>query len=223
MRLHTYLRQTVVGASLTLSFAPITTRAIENPTPLILSVHDAPVPFTGSDGNTHLVYELWMLNFSSGDIALQKLDILAGDKVIESLDSAAIATRLQPAGLRDSTGTLAKSTQALLFLHITLPRGTAVPHHLTHRITTFIAAAPPAFQHLTETGGETTPNRQTIAVIHPPLAGDNYISADSCCNSTRHMRAARRQQSCLACAALCRGLGTVRFSQAYILGPPREA
>jgi hypothetical protein len=190
MRFHTFLYRTVVGVSLTYSFAPTAARATENPTPLILSVHDAPVPFTGSDGNMHLVYELWMLNFSSGDIAIQKLDILADDKVIETLDSAVIATHLQPAGLRDSTGTLAKSTQALLFIHIILPSGAAVPRHLTHRITTFIAAAPPAFQHLTETGGETSPDHQIIAVIRPPLAGDNYISADSCCDSTRHMRAA---------------------------------
>jgi hypothetical protein len=190
MRLNTFVGRSVLSVSSALLFASISTRATENPTPLILSVHDAPVPFTGSDGKTHLVYELWMLNFSSGDIALQKLDILADDKVIETLDPAAIAKRLQPAGLREPTGTLAKSTQSLLFLHITLPAGAAVPHQLTHRITTFIAAAPPAFQHLTETGGETMPDRQTVAVIHPPLAGNNYISADSCCDSTRHMRAA---------------------------------
>jgi hypothetical protein len=190
MHLYTLLRRTIMGVALTLSFAPTAACAAENPTPLILSVHDAPVPFTGSDGNTHLVYELWMLNFSSGDIGVQRLDILADDKVIQTLDSTAIATRLQPVGFRDSTSTLAKSTQALLFLHITLPVGAAVPRHLTHRITTFIAAAPPAFQHLILTGGETVPDGQTVALIHPPLAGDGYISADSCCDSSRHMRAA---------------------------------
>jgi len=190
MCLSTLLRRTIVASVLTLSLTPTASRAAENPTPLILSVQDAPVPFTGSDGNTHLVYELWMLNFSSGDIAVQKLEILADDKILQTLDSTAIATRLQPVGLRDSTGTLAKSTQALLFLHVTLPAGTAVPRHLTHRITTFIAAAPPAFQHLVLTGGETSPDHQTVAILHPPLAGGNYVSADSCCDSTRHMRAA---------------------------------
>ena len=190
MCLSTLLRRTIVSTTLTLSFAPTTARAAENPTPLILSVQDAPVPFTGSDGNTHLVYELWMLNFSSGDIAVQKLEILADNHIIQTLDASAIATRLQPVGLREPTGTLGKSTQALLFLHITLPAGTAIPHRLTHRITTFIAAAPPAFQHLILTGGETSPDHQTVAVLHPPLAGNNYISADSCCDSTRHMRAA---------------------------------
>jgi Peptidase family M23 len=190
MRLHASLRRTIFGVSLALSCSSTLVGATENPTPLVLSVHDAPVPFTGSDGNTHLVYELWLLNFTSGDITIQKVEILGDDKVIETLDAAAVARQLQPAGLRDSTGTLAKSTQALLFLHITLPAGTAVPHHLTHRVVTLVAAAPPAFQHLVLTGGETAPDHQRIAVIHPPLAGGSYVSADSCCDSTRHMRAA---------------------------------
>jgi hypothetical protein len=187
---YTLLRRTIAGAALALLFASTAARAAENPTPLILSVQDAPVPFAGSDGNTHIVYELWMLNFSSGDIVVQGLDILADHRVIQTLDSTAIAKRLQPMGLRDSTGTLAKSTQALLFLHIILPAGAAVPNQLTHRITTLVAAAPPAFQHLILTGGATAPDLQTVAVIHPPLAGGNYVSADSCCDSTRHMRAA---------------------------------
>jgi hypothetical protein len=190
MQRHQLIRRSIVLASLSLAFASTAAHGQQNPTPLVLSVRDAPVPFTGSDGNTHLVYELWLLNFSSGDITLQNLEILADGKVIATLDAAAIATRLQPAGLRDSTGTLAKSTQGLLFLHITLPAGSAIPHHLTHRIATFIAAAPPAFQHLIQAGGDTAPAHHAIAVIHPPLAGENYVSADSCCDSTRHMRAA---------------------------------
>lgn len=190
MSLCKLLHRIIVCAALTLSFTLTAAHAAEKPTPLILSVQDAPVAFTGSDGNTHLVYELWMLNFSSGDIAVQSVDILGDGKVIQTMDAKTVATRLQPVGLRDATGTLAKSTQALLFVHITLPGGAAVPRRLTHRVTTFIAAAPPAFQYLVMAGGETVPARQAVAVIHPPLAGGNYVSADSCCDSSRHMRAA---------------------------------
>jgi len=162
---------------------------MEKPTPLILAVHDAPVPFTGSDQRTHLVYELWMLNFSSGDIAVQKVEIFGDGKPLETLDSAATATRLQPAGLRSTTGTLAKSSQALFFIHLTLPAGAPVPNQITHRVTTYVAAAPPAFQHLVETSDPISPDRHAVAVIHPPLAGERYISADSCCDATRHTRA----------------------------------
>ena len=90
----------------------------ESMTPLLLAVPDAPVPFMGSDGQVHLVYELWMTNFSSGDIAVEKVDVLGNGAVLATLDTTAVASRLQPAGLRDSTGTLGKSTQAMLFLNI---------------------------------------------------------------------------------------------------------
>jgi hypothetical protein len=165
-------------------------QAKENPTPLILAVHDRPVPFTGSDGKTHLVYELWMTNFSSGEITVEEVNVLGDGRPIATLNTAEIASRLQPAGLRESTGALSKSTQALLFLHLILPPGTTVPRELSHQVSTYIAAAPPAFQHLVIRGGEVNPNRETVAILHPPLAGDRYISADSCCDAERHTRAA---------------------------------
>ena len=43
----------------------------EKMTPLLLAVQDAPIPFMGSDGREHLVYELWMTNASSAEIAVQ--------------------------------------------------------------------------------------------------------------------------------------------------------
>ena len=72
----------------------------EQMTPLLLAVNDAPVPFHASDGRTHLVYELAMTNFSSGDVAIQKLEVLGDGAVLQILDAAAVAQRLQPAGLR---------------------------------------------------------------------------------------------------------------------------
>ena len=88
--------------------------AAEQMTPLLLAVHDAPVPFTGSDGWTHLVYELAVTNFSSGNVSVEKVEILGDGAVLQTLDATALATRLQQAGLRDSAGTLPKSAQALL-------------------------------------------------------------------------------------------------------------
>jgi hypothetical protein len=94
--------------------------ASENMTPLLLAVQDAPVPFMGSDGHLHLVYELGMTNFSSAEIAVEKVEVISEGATLQTLDTAAVAGRLQPAGQRDSTGTLAKGTQALLFLNVTL-------------------------------------------------------------------------------------------------------
>jgi hypothetical protein len=163
---------------------------LENMTPLLLDVQDAPVPFMGSDGRVHLVYELWMTNFSSADVSVEKVEVIGGDVVLQSLNATAIARQLQAAGQRESAGTLAGSAQGLLFLHVTIGAGAAIPTHLSHRVTVHASAAPPGRQEITETGGEVTVDRQTVVSIGPPLRGQGYVSADSCCDAVRHSRAA---------------------------------
>jgi hypothetical protein len=162
----------------------------EKMTPLLLAVQDAPVPFMGSDGRVHLVYELGMTNFSSGDIAVEKVEVVGDGVILETLDTSAVAGRLQPAGMREPSGTLARSTRSLLFLHFTLGPGTKVPTGLSHRITMRASAAPPGQQEFDESGGKTAVDKQAVAVVSPPLRGEHYISADSCCDATRHTRAA---------------------------------
>ena len=164
--------------------------APEQMTPLLLAVHDAPVPFNGSDGRTHLVYELAMTNFSSGDVSVQKVEVLGDGAELQTLDAAALATRLQPAGMRDSAGMLPRSTHALLFLDVILAPGAATPHELSHRVAILASAAPPDRQNISETGGTISVDQQPVVQIGPPLRGVGYISADSCCDATRHTRAA---------------------------------
>ena len=186
------LRTSVVALTLLAILLPSLALAAEPelPTPLLLSVLDPPSPFTGSDQRIHLVYELWITNFSSGDASLQNIAIVGDGTVLHEFNAAEIAHRLQPAGQRESVSVLPKSTQALLFIHFQLSPGAAVPHQISHRIMAHFAAAPPGHQELTETGGTTSIDPRSILKIGPPLAGDNYIAADSCCDATRHTRAA---------------------------------
>jgi hypothetical protein len=169
---------------------PGTGEAAVTMTPLLVAVHDAPVPFTGSDGRVHLVYELSLTNFSSGDVALQKVEVLGDGNALQALDGAEVATRLQPVGSREPVGTMAKGTQSLLFLDVALDAGVPIPKQLSHRISLEARAAPPGQQELSEIGGPIAVDRQAVAVIGPPLRGEGYISADSCCDSSRHRRAA---------------------------------
>jgi Peptidase family M23 len=165
-------------------------QAHEAMTPVLLTVKDAPVPFKGSDGRVHLMYEVWTANFSSGNVTVEKVEVLGDGKVLQSFDAAAIAGRLQPAGQRESSQKLAGSAQALLFLHVILEPGAAVPTKLLHRVTIHADAAPPGMQEMTESGGEVSVDRRPVVVIGPPLEGEGYISADSCCDASRHTRAA---------------------------------
>jgi hypothetical protein len=159
-------------------------------TPLLLGVQDAPIPFLGSDGQIHLVYELWVTNFSAREAVVETAAVVGDDKILETLDGAAVANRLQPAGRRDTSATMAPSTQALLFLHVVLPARAAIPRLLSHRISVRVAAAPPGQEEIRESGGETPVAQRDVVVIGPPLRGERFISADSCCDASRHTRAA---------------------------------
>ena len=163
---------------------------LETMTRLLLDVLDAPVPFTGSDGRVHLVYEMWVTNFSSGDVVVEKVEVLGDGEVVQSLDAAAVAGRLQPVGQRESSGTLARSVQALLFLHVSLETGAPIPRKLSHRVMIHANAAPPGRQEITEGGGEIVVDKKPVVSIGPPLHGAGYVSADSCCDASRHTRAA---------------------------------
>ncbi len=165
-------------------------QAADEITPVLMSVQDPPIPFMGSDGREHLVYELWLTNASSAEIAVEKVEVLGDGALLQTLDQTAIASRLQPIGQRQSAGTLQKSSQALLFLNVTLTPGTPVPQQLSHRVSVHVEAAPPGHQQLTDEGGTVTVDRRAVVVVGPPLRGAGYISADSCCDATRHTRAA---------------------------------
>ena len=163
----------------------------ETITPVLLEVRDAPVAFAGSDGKTHLVYELRMTNFSSGNATIEQVEVI-GDAgaVLKTMDKSEIAGRLQMAGQRTPTDVLPGSAEASLFIHVVMADGAAVPAKLTHRVRVRVEAAPPGKQEITEVGGETAVDRQAVAVIGPPLRGARYVSADSCCDASRHTRAA---------------------------------
>jgi hypothetical protein len=162
----------------------------EEMTPLLLAVYDAPEPFRGSDGRVHLVYELWAGNFTSGDVAVEAVEVVGDGVVLERLEASEVARRLQAAGLREPAGTLAKSAQGLLFLDVALEAGAAIPKQLSHRVTVRASAAPAGKQELSESGGPVDVDLRKVVVIGPPLGGERYVSADSCCESSRHRRAA---------------------------------
>lgn len=182
-------RRTLTLAALLLCSSAVTS-ATEQMTPLLLAVHDAPMPFRGSDGRTHLVYELWITNFSSAAAKVEQVDVLGDGEPLAALDAAAVATRLQPAGQRDASDTIASGATSLLFIHVTLAADAKPPKQLTHAVRAYIDAAPPGLEQMTMHGGAVRLDRRAPVVIGPPLRGARYLAADSCCDATRHTRAA---------------------------------
>jgi len=64
---------TFAGHALAALVPAAAARAPEALTPLLFAIENPPVPFLGSDGQTHLVYELFVTNFSSGEALLESV------------------------------------------------------------------------------------------------------------------------------------------------------
>ena len=163
-------------------------------TPVTGSVLFPPVPFEGSDGNTHMVYELSVVNFSSGPTTIDKVEVLdegTGQPVLTlgPADLGGPTGRLQPAGLRTGADQLAASEAATIFLHVTLPPGARVPSSLVHQVTVTAQAAPPALNPIVERITPTAVDTRTLPVLGPPVLANGLIAADGCCDATRHTRA----------------------------------
>lgn len=161
-------------------------------TPLVAEVRFAPIPFPGSDGRVHVVYELEVTNATSGETVIDSLSMLDADSgdIVETFDEKAIADRLQPVGFRETVETLAPSTTALVFLNVQFDDPADVPERLVHRLTMRATAAPPDLQRVTGEMGPVEVDRRDVVVVEPPLRGSRYIAADSCCDNARHRRAA---------------------------------
>jgi Peptidase family M23 len=159
-------------------------------TPIVGAVPFPPVPFAGSDGRSHLVYELSLTNFTGAPAVVEALRIVDqnGDPVGQ-LDAAAVRGRLQPAGTRDNSDRLEAGQSGTIFLHVVLDADAPIPATVTHEITATVEAMPPEINRPTMTLATTRVDDRTLPVLGAPLRGERYIAADGCCDAVRHTRA----------------------------------
>src|SRR5215213_11885182 len=159
----TQVHVTAEGAEVQLTIA--TAEAAEGAqelTPIVGDVLYAPIPFAGSDGRMHLVYELAATNFSSGKVSIGKLEVLDADTgdVVTTLEAKEVAGRLQPAGLREPVDTLAPSMMALVFLHLIFDKADKVPNRLVPRLSLKAAFFSLNHPEITEKVGPTEVDRR---------------------------------------------------------------
>lgn len=166
-------------------------RAADEPqlTPLTAEIIAPPHVVSGSDGKRHIVYELALTNITGGDVRLEKLEVLDPDSgaSLAVLGADALAERVTPGASRGHEAReLAAYQFAVVFLHVALAEGTAVPARITHEITAHFAVMD---GDMTLRIGEGAVVATAPVVLGPPLRGRGYVAADGCCDSIRHVRA----------------------------------
>ena len=188
MRVPIWLLSTVVLLSAAFPFG---VHASDNPTltPLVAEIIAAPHVVPGSDGKRHIVYELALTNITGGDVRFEKLEVVDPDRgaTLAELGPDELAKRVTPGASRgNETRELAAYQFAVVFLHVALAEGAAVPARITHEITAHFAVIG---TDMTLTLGEAVVVATAPVVLGPPLGGKGYVAADGCCDSIRHIRA----------------------------------
>jgi hypothetical protein len=206
------------SAETTESQSPTTTTPPPEPTPVIGSVLAAPVPVPTTDGRTHLAYELMLTNTMPGNVTLNSVSAKDGDRTLLTLsgDSLKYWTRLvgSPA---TGANVLGPGQSAYVWLDVVADDPSQVPAELTHSVGVTVSKPMPPLipANLTESVATVSVDDRTPVSISPPLAGDDWVDANSCCDMTAHRMALNPINGKLWAAE--------RFAIDYVqLGPDRR-
>ena len=160
-------------------------------TPLLATVVAAPIPVPATDGKVHLAYELQLTNVLDQEVALTSIDVRAADRTLLNLTGDRLAYWMRVIGKPTPTTKLGPAQSAAVWLDVALDPGASVPAELTHTVgVTVSQPKPPLFPAATaETVAPVTVQTRKPPVIAPPLAGPNWVDANSCCDMTPHRMA----------------------------------
>ncbi|WP_199098083.1 M23 family metallopeptidase [Dyella sp. ASV21] len=113
-------------------------RAQDALAPVEARVPFAPSPFVGSDGLTHLAYELHVTNYygDSGPLKPLSLSVFADDAKTPLLvmDAKALSQMAKPTGTEQKPVSIPPGKRTVFLVWITLPEGSKPPHVLRHRM-----------------------------------------------------------------------------------------
>lgn len=172
-------------------------------TPLTVEFLTEPVPFAGSDGKVHLVYEIQISNAVPLSFQVNSLEVLnAADhgQVFTEFSGEDVMSALQIIPGRIPTNLIEGGTNAIFFITFSVDSMDDVPGKLTHRFKITVPGGIPeqflAFldlpldsQEITQTYGELNVSLREAILISPPLKGGRWVAADGCCTAERHVRA----------------------------------
>ncbi|HYH54263.1 MAG TPA: M23 family metallopeptidase [Solirubrobacterales bacterium] len=191
LRLARHLQLLILLALLALAAAPPASAAPERFTPVAVSVVAPPQPVEGSDGRTHLAYELLLINRSfnpPAKVTVRGVQALAGGKAVASLAGKSLAGVMFPFGDEEPGVELDKGEAAYVMMDVSLPAGARLPKHLSHRLS--VSLRPPSSVVATQYGAAPTRvERREASVVAPPLRGAGWIVGNGCCAELTSHRA----------------------------------
>jgi len=143
-----------------------------------------PAPFLGSDGSTHLAYELQMTNVyeDSGALKVSELEVMdENHHPLLHLDHSDLAHSFRPAPTDDGSATIAPGKTGTVFVWVTLPPN-VLPKTLTHKI----VFANERHGLSSVDGLASTVSPPSSLRLGPPLRGGRWLAHEGPGNARSH-------------------------------------
>jgi hypothetical protein len=153
-------------------------------TPLVDAVPSPPRWFTGSDGQAHLVYELFLTNAISEPLRVSAVEAIDADSsaTLARLSGAPLLAVMSLATLPETPAVdLPPSTVGVVWFDIPLAGERDIPAFVAHRIAVAPTPGLPA-SLLSFTSAPTAVDRRPPARLGAPLAGAGWAALGSCCD-----------------------------------------
>jgi hypothetical protein len=142
--------------------------------------------FPGTDGRTHVEYDLVITNGLHTEAKLKSLVVRSGRKTVLKLsgDELADTTHTLSLGILKPTSTIPAATSVVSIVDVRLPRSVKkVPGHLSSSVRYSVAPGP--LSDIVDNHKITlrTPvNGRPPVVIAPPLRGSGWFGPNACCD-----------------------------------------
>ena len=159
------------------------------PTALLVSAIGAPLRVPGSDGMTHLEYDLLLANVFTAPVTLTAVEVLdpdaPGGAPLLRLEGAALAALTQSVsgGGGPPTAEVPAAGLVATVIDLVVPPD-AVPARVTHRIDYALPPDAPALALIGSRridGPELAVDPREPVVVAPPLRGAGWFAASGCC------------------------------------------
>jgi len=180
------IRRPVVAMLFALSCCVSGIHAEKALAPVEARVPFAPEGFTGTDGAIHLAYELHITNFygDTGVLKPKGLQVFGDDAKtpLLVLDKNQLSQSVRPTPAEHAPVSIAPGKRAVVFVWITLPAGTALPHTLRHRIEFDTEKRTVT----TLDGAATKVDSQKPVTLGPPFRGGRWLAHEGPGNAHSH-------------------------------------
>lgn len=176
----------LVAAALVIPIAPVVAQLSS---PLELRVLKAPTVAT-ADGAAFVTYELHITNFAPAAVTLRRIEVLTRERTLLTLEDSALARALGRPGITGAVvdrPRIGGGLRAVAFLWVPMAGAGSPPGPIRHRLTLEVGSGDSTRTRVAE-GGAITPSTD-VAVIGPPLRGENWLTANGPSNESGHRRA----------------------------------